>query len=69
MSILEREKIKRHLGWFAQVKIGTKNHRKLNKKYRKIIRLSKVARAEIQAFIILSSRTFNFLDAQSVISL
>ena len=49
--------------------IPKNNEKKNRKKYRKIIRLSKVACAEIQAFIILSSRTFNFLVAQSVFSL
>ena len=55
MSFLEKEN-KSYLGWFAQVKLGTKNKNKNYKKYCKIIRLSK----EIQAFQILSSRTFNF---------
>ena len=46
-----------------------KNHKKINKKYCKIFRLSKVARAEIQAFQILSSRNFNFFVVQSVFRL
>ena len=42
--------IKGHFRWFAQVRIGTKKSQKIKQKSGKIFRLSKVARAELQAF-------------------
>ena len=68
MSFLEKNN-KTLLGLVCSSQDGYKKSQKINNKYRKIIRLSKVARSEIQAFLILSSRTVNFLVAQSVFSL
>ena len=61
MFFLKKKRIKCHFCWFAQDKIGTKNTKNVTKNIEKNLGWCKVARAELQAFQILSSTTFNFL--------
>ena len=59
MSFLERKNC--HLGWFDQVKLGTKKPQKINKKKGEISRLSKLACAEKPCFMILYISVFVYI--------